>query len=108
MTGSTRQGLTPLMIYGEDGHTIWLGAEDTARNAINENLCLDIGSFEIVDIGWMMDVGWDRLNYERKRDFVGETGYTGWWEGVRAPVDAIETKKLRRAWRVSYLAREDH
>lgn len=86
-----------LMIYDEAGHTLWLGSEDVAREAIGSHYGDAPGRIE--DGGWMVDVGWDRFNYTLKREFVAETGFLGWWESCTAPVDGVETKKLRRTWR---------
>jgi hypothetical protein len=91
-----------LMIYDETGHRLWLGSEEIAHAAIANNYGEDPGTVKFE--GWVTDVGWDRCSYERKRDFVGETGLTGWWEGCRGPAGGVETRKLRRAWRFEYAA----
>lgn len=86
-----------VMLHGEDGNAIWLGSEEAVREAVAIHYGDDAGT--LADMGWMFDVGWDRDTYERKRDFLAETGFTGWWEGCRGPAGGVETKKLRRAWR---------
>lgn len=91
-----------IKIYEEcGGHLLWLGSEDTVREAIAIAYGDDPGT--IVDEGWMFDTGWNREMYERKRDFVEETGYEGWWEGCNAPADGKETKKLRHVWSFRYM-----
>lgn len=57
----------------------------------------------VEDVGWMHNVGWDRENYERKRDFVAESGYSSWWEGCRPPDNGKQTTKCKRAWAVTYV-----
>lgn len=81
------------------GEPIWLGSEEAVREAATYEHGDDPGT--LVADGWMADIGWDRDTYERKRDFLAETGYQGWWEGCSAPANGIETKKWRRAWRWS-------
>jgi hypothetical protein len=53
-------------------------------------------------LGWMTDIGWDRENYERKRDFVAESGYTSWWESCLPPRDRLATKRCMPGWEVIY------
>lgn len=81
-------------IHGDSG-TILLGAQEAAEAFV----AAEYGEgYAIKDIGWMHNVGWDRENYERKRDFIAESGYGSWWEGCLPPVDGVETKNARPAW----------
>lgn len=95
--------LSVVMLHDLDsGDVVWLGDEQSAREAVEHNHSLDTAEFEIVADGWRIDVGWDRCNYELKREFVAETGFDSWWEDCSAPADGLEAKKLRRAWRVRW------
>lgn len=93
----------PSWLTSDYGETILLASDvESAQAEASSYNSLD--TVRVEPDGWMMDVGWDRENYELKRDFIAESGYTNWWESVGGDHDSCaETKKLRRAWKVIFL-----
>lgn len=90
----------PQFIYDHDEGTVWVLATTEA-----EALAFardDRGEEATVEFtGWMRNVGWDRDNYDTKREFHEYTGLTSWWEEVGGGIDShVETAKLRRAFEV--------
>lgn len=81
-------------------NTRWLLGPETADEARIWLAAYDDPAREITDAGWMHNVGWDRENYERKRDFVADSGYSSWWEGCLPPASGKQTSKCKRAWEV--------
>lgn len=91
--------LPAVFIHGDDGKFVLASSREQAQRAADRAYG---ESMVLTDAGWFMDVGWDRDTYDRKRDFMMESGFDSWWEGCRPPADGQESKHRRRAWSVSY------
>lgn len=91
---------SPRWLYSDDGNLLLAATKGVALQvARSEYEPLDhVADVEFV--GWMVDVGWDRENYERKRDFIEGSGYNGWWEGCAPPRDRLVTAKCMPGWEV--------
>src|SRR4051794_5571504 len=93
----------PCWLDGDDGSMLLAATKGVALREAREYAPLD----HITDVtfaGWMHDVGWDRDNYERKRDFIAESGYTSWWENGAPPSDRQVTAKSMPGWEIVYCA----
>lgn len=95
---STRSTSQPFFIHGDDGHWLLADTEEQAR----EFAAADDPQMVLTEDGWMCDVGWDRDCYERKRDFVHDTGFKSWWVYCQPPAGGQPSKNCKRAFRVSY------
>jgi hypothetical protein len=102
--GTRTRRRPPELIRGDYGPTYILATteEDALAFALDY-----YGERSAVEFsGWMHDVGWDRENYDFRRNFITESGYGSWWEGCHVLADTQETAKLRRAFTVRRLPAE--
>jgi hypothetical protein len=92
--------LHPFVIQGDDGRWVLAETEAEAREFADDYWSLD--EVSVTPDGWFHNVGWDRETYERKRDFVAETGLKNWWESCLPPADGKATKNRMPAWSVRF------
>jgi hypothetical protein len=98
---TSQRDLAPIKLTTDwERYDIWLGSEDAVREAVG--IAYGDDPVTITADGWRANVGWDRDSYDLKREFLAESGYEDWWESCREPAGGIETRKVRRAWRVAY------
>ena len=93
----------PPNIVTSDEGDVWVLAT-TEADALAEAKAVyedDDMAVSVVFESWMHNDGWDRDNYDTKREFLEDSGYQTWWTPVHGSVDAHEeTAKLRRGWAV--------
>jgi hypothetical protein len=96
---TTAPSLRPLVIHSDVQWYLLAPDEDSARAYVAS----DGGIGLVDDIGWMIEDGWDRERYERRRDFRAETGLKSWWTSCLPPADRRARKGVMRAWTIRFI-----
>ena len=92
----------PMWLSSEmDGRRLLASSYDQAAAFVTDKYG-DESKVSIEPDGWGCNVGWDREQYETKREFLAESGYESWWEYQAGDHDLHEeTARFRRLWKVT-------